>query len=380
MLSERAQQIPPFLVMEILEKAKSLERDGVDIIHLEIGEPDFPTPLKIRQAAIEALSQGKTHYTHSLGILPLRVAIADHYRKKYNVAVSPEQIIVTLGTSPALLLVLSALLNPGDEVILPDPCYACYPNFVRYVNGKVISVPVHAEEGFVFQPERIENKVTSRTKAIMINSPSNPTGAVLNAATLKAISEIGPYIISDEIYHGLVYGAEEHSILEFTDRAFVLNGFSKYYAMTGWRLGYIIAPRDFVRPIQKLQQNLFICASSISQWAGVAALTEHHSELDDMVAIYDKRRKFLMKSLPELGFKVKVEPQGAFYILADAQRFTSNSFQFSLDILEKAHVATTAGVDFGKNAEGFLRFSYANNLQNIKEAMQRLEKYLQKNE
>jgi len=178
----------------------------------------------------------------------------------------------------------------------------------------------------------------------------------------------------------LVYGAEEHSILEFTDRAFVLNGFSKYYAMTGWRLGYIIAPRDFVRPIQKLQQNLFICASSISQWAGVAALTEHHSELDDMVAIYDKRRKFLMKSLPELGFKVKVEPQGAFYILADAQRFTSNSFQFSLDILEKAHVATTAGVDFGKNAEGFLRFSYANNLQNIKEAMQRLEKYLQKNE
>jgi len=183
MLSERAQQIPPFLVMEILEKAKSLERDGVDIIHLEIGEPDFPTPLKIRQAAIEALEQGKTHYTHSLGILPLRVAIADHYRKKYNVAVSPEQIIVTLGTSPALLLVLSALLNPGDEVILPDPCYACYPNFVRYVNGKVISMPVHAEEGFVFQPERIENKVTSRTKAIMINSPSNPTGAVFNAAT-----------------------------------------------------------------------------------------------------------------------------------------------------------------------------------------------------
>ncbi len=379
MLSERAQQIPPFLVMEILEKAKSLERDGADIIHLEIGEPDFPTPLKIRQAAIEALKQGETHYTHSLGILPLRIAIADHYRKKYNVAVSQDQIIVTLGTSPALLLVLSALLNPGDEVILPDPCYACYPNFVRYVAGKTVTVPVHAEEGFVFQPERIEKKVTSRTKAIMINSPSNPTGAVLNAATLKAISEIGPYIISDEIYHGLVYGAEEHSILEFTERAFVLNGFSKYYAMTGWRLGYIIAPKDFVRPIQKLQQNLFICASSISQWAGIIALTEHHSELDDMVKAYDKRRIFLLKSLRKLGFKVEVEPQGAFYILADARPFTAHSFEFSLDILEKAHVATTAGIDFGKNAEGFLRFSYANNLQNIKEAMQRLEKYLKDN-
>lgn len=376
MLSERAQQIPPFLVMEILEKAKSLERDGADIIHLEIGEPDFPTPVKIRQAAIRALEQGKTHYTHSLGILPLREAIADHYRKKYNVVVSPEQVIVTMGTSPALLLLLSTLVNPGDEVILSDPCYACYPNFIRYVNGQVVSIPVHAKEGFVLQPETIKKKVTSHTKAIMINSPSNPTGTVLSAAILKAITETGPYIISDEIYHGLTYGAEEHSILEFTDRAFVLNGFSKYYAMTGWRLGYIIAPTDFVRPMQKLQQNLFICASSISQWAGVVALTKHHSELDDMVAIYDTRRKFLLKSLRELGFKVAVEPQGAFYILSDARRFTSNSFQFSLDILEKAHVAVTAGVDFGKNAEGFLRFSYANSLQNIEKAMIRLEKYL----
>ncbi len=372
----RADRIPPFLVMEVLERAEELERAGHDIIHLEIGEPDFDTPKKISEAGIEAINRGDTHYTHSIGVKPLRDAVSNHYKDKYNVDVSPDQVIVTMGTSPALLMTLCSIINPDDEVILSDPTYACYPNFITYIDGKPIFVPVSEEDGFIFHPEEIEKRIGKKTKAIMINSPSNPTGCILSKDIIEGIAKLGPCVISDEIYHGLVYGEKEHSILEFTDNAFVLNGFSKYYAMTGWRLGYIIAPKIFVRPIQKSQQNLFISPNSISQWAGVAALNEKHPEIAESVKIYDDRRKFLIGRLREIGFRIPHEPKGAFYVLADAKKFSNDSYKLAFDILENAHVAVTPGIDFGSNAEGFIRFSYANSLENIRKACDRLESFL----
>ena len=310
MASHRSQDIPPFLVMEVLEKAKELERSGRKVIHLEVGEPDFDTPAGISRAACEALARGQTHYTHSLGMLPLREAIVEHYQRRYGVTLSPEQIIVANGTSAGLLLTLSALLNPGDEVVLSNPTYACYPNFVQYVGGVPAWASTEAADGFALHPDAVSKCLNPRTQGILINSPANPTGTVLSPASLQEIARLGPYIVSDEIYHGLVYGEREHSILEYTERAFVLNGFSKLYAMTGWRLGYVVAPREFVRPIQKLQQNLFICASSISQFGALAALTQYHPEIEQMVAAYDRRRRFMVKGLRELGFGVPVEPQG----------------------------------------------------------------------
>jgi aspartate/methionine/tyrosine aminotransferase len=362
--------------MDVMEKAKELERAGKNVIHLEVGEPDFDTPAGINRAAVAALSRGETHYTHSLGMLPLREAIVAHYSRRYGVSLSADQIIVTMGTSAGLLLTLSALLNAGDEMVLSNPTYACYPNFVQYLDGIPVWVATHAAEGFGLQPREVRTQLTPRTRGVLINSPANPTGTVLSEAALRELADLGPYIVSDEIYHGLVYGEREHSILEFTDRAFVLNGFSKLYAMTGWRLGYVIAPRQFVRPIQKMQQNLFICASSISQWAGLAALTEEHPEIPQMVAAYDRRRKFMVQGLRELGFGVAVEPTGAFYVLADARNVGCDSYNLAFDILDKANVAVAPGIDFGSNAEGFLRFSYANSIENIAVAFERLKEYL----
>ncbi len=377
MPSIRSERIPPFLVMDVLERAQAIERSGEEVIHLEVGEPDFDTPAKIRHAAIAAIERGETHYTHSLGILPLREAIAEHYRRTYAVDVSPDQVIVTMGTSHGLLLTLAVLANPGDEVILSNPRYACYPHFVRYLDAAPVDVDVYPNDGFAYRPQAICEKITPRTVGIMVNSPSNPTGNLLSATVLREIATLSPYIISDEIYHGLAYGERAHSILEYTDRAFVLNGFSKRFAMTGWRLGYVIAPREFVRPIQKSQQYLFICASSVSQWAGLAALTEEHPEVSQMVATYDERRRFMVQELRRLGYGVAVEPKGAFYVFADARNLgCTDSCKQAFDILERAKVAVTPGIDFGSNGEGFLRFSYANSLDNIRRGLQRLEEYL----
>jgi len=379
MIARKALDMPPFIVMEILEKAQELERAGKDVVHLEIGEPDFPTPQAVKDAGCMAIQGGKTRYTHSLGLYELREAIAEHYSEKYGVQVSPDQVIVTSGTSPAMLLVFSALLNPGDKVILSNPGYACYPNFVRFADGEPTFVNVYEEDGFQYRPEDIKAALGKKIKAVMINSPSNPTGNVLSERVMReiaAIAEDGLYVVSDEIYHGLTYDGKEHSILEFTEQAFVLNGFSKLYAMTGWRLGYAIAPKEFVRPIQKMQQNLFISANSFVQWAGVVALKEAGEDISKMVEVYNERRKYLVPRLKEIGFGITVEPTGAFYVLANAKRFGNDSYKLALDILNNAHVAVTPGIDFGDNAEGYLRFSYANSLENIIQACDRLEKYL----
>jgi aspartate/methionine/tyrosine aminotransferase len=376
MITQRAQEISPFLVMDVLDRARALEREGVHIIHLEVGEPDFDTPQVVKEAACQALNEGHTHYTHSLGILELREAICKHYRKTYNVSVSPDQVVVTSGTSPAMLLLFAALVEAGDEVIISDPHYACYPSFIRFVQGVPVTVPVYEEDGFQYRPESIAARITPQTKAIMINSPSNPTGNLLSEGRMREIAHFSPYIVSDEIYHGLVYEGQEHSILEFTDRAFVLNGFSKLYAMTGLRLGYLIAPPPFVRPIQKMQQNFFISANAVVQMAGIAALEKAGADVARMKRLYDERRRYMVRRLRELGLGITVEPTGAFYVFANARHVSPDSYKLAFDVLEKAHVGVTPGIDFGQNGEGYLRFSYANSLENIAEGLNRLEHYL----
>ncbi|MBW2708561.1 MAG: pyridoxal phosphate-dependent aminotransferase [Deltaproteobacteria bacterium] len=375
-IAERTRNIPPFIVMDVLERAHELERQGRNIIHLEIGEPDFPTPECICEAAKEAISRGETHYTHSLGLLELREAISEHYHDKYGVDVDPDRILVTSGTSPALFMVFSALLEAGEEVIMTDPHYPCYPNFAEFLGARPSRVKGYEEDGFQLRPEAVKKNIGPKTRAILINSPSNPTGNLLSKDRMVELAQLGPPIISDEIYHGLVYGETEHSILEFTENAFVLNGFSKIFAMTGWRLGYLIAPPEFIRPIQKVQQNFFISAGSVSQWAGIAALKYAHKDVERMRTVYDERRKYMIKRIRELGFGVAVEPAGAFYILANARHLTESSYDLAFEILEKANVGVTPGIDFGKNAEGYIRFSYANSLENIKEGLNRIERFL----
>jgi aspartate/methionine/tyrosine aminotransferase len=378
MISKKALEIPPFIVMDVLEKAQEFERAGEKIIHMEVGEPDFDTPECINEAGYRAICEGKTHYTHSLGLFELREAITEDYLKKYRVKVSPEQILIASGTSPAMLLLFSALLEEGEKVILSNPYYPCYPNIIRFVGGVPVFVEVKEEEGFQYLPELIEEKLSPGVKGIMINSPSNPTGNIMDEGRMKKIANFSPFIISDEIYHGLVYQGEAHSILEFTDHAFVINGFSKLYAMTGWRLGYLIAPKEFLRPMQKLQQNLFISASAFAQWAALAGLREAERDVQKMRETYNERRRFLIPKLRELGFGITVEPTGAFYILANAKRFSQDSYRLAFDILKEAKVGVAPGIDFGTGAEGYLRFSYANSMENIVEGMNRLDQYLQR--
>jgi len=381
MISKRTEEMTSFIVMDVLERAQELEREGARIIHLEVGEPDFDTPDCVKEAACKALEDGFTHYTHSMGLFELREAICRYYHEHYQVSVDPDQVIVTSGSSPAIFMVFAALLEQQDEVIISDPHYACYPNFIKFVGGKLVTIPVYEEDGFQYRPEVIRENITSQTKAIFINSPSNPTGNLLSAERMQRIADLTkceqcPYIVSDEIYHGLVYEGQAHSILEFSDHAFVLNGFSKQFAMTGLRLGYVIAPRPFIRPMQKVHQNFFISANAMIQKAGIAALKNAGDDVARMQGIYNERRIFMIRRLRELGFGITVEPTGAFYVFANAKRFSDDSYKLAFDILEKAHVGVAPGIDFGKNGEGYLRFCYANSMENIEEGMERLEKYL----
>ena len=373
----------PFIVMDVLERAHEMERRGVHIIHMEVGEPDFDTPLCIKEAACKALDNGHTHYTHSLGMIELREAISEHYLKTYSVSVDPDQIVISSGTSPAMFVMFATLLEKGDQVIISDPHYACYPNFIKFVQGEPVTIPVYEEDGFQYRPEAIEKKITGKTKGIFINYPSNPNGNLLYKDRMEAIAALSlkpgsPYIISDEIYHGLVYEGKEHSILEFTENAFVFNGFSKLYAMTGLRLGYMIAPKQFIRPIQKVQQNFFISANAMVQVAGITALKHAGEDILRMKRIYNERRQYMIRRLRDMGLGITVEPTGAFYVFANAKHISNNSYKLVFDILEKAHVGVTPGIDFGKNGEGYLRFSYATSMENIAEGMDRLENYLLK--
>lgn len=375
-MNQTIERMTSFIVMDVLERANELQRQGIDVIHLEVGEPDFDMPECVTKASIVALKNGTTHYTHSLGDPKLREAISQFHKNEYNVDVDPDCIVVTSGSSPAILMALMLLCQPGDEVIMSNPSYPCYRNFALACHAEPVFVPLHAECDFQYDIHEIKKKITNKTRAIFVNSPMNPTGTLVNKAVFQELATLNIPIISDEIYHGLVYNGKASSILEFTDKAFVINGFSKRFAMTGLRLGYLIAPKEYMRSLQILQQNLFICAPSTAQKAGIAALKEAKPDVDNMRSIYNERRIYLIERLKQMGFVIHTEPQGAFYVFCDARKFTSDSYHFAFDVLEKAHVGITPGIDFGADGEGFVRFSYANSLDNIKTAMDRLENYL----
>jgi len=370
------QSITPFLVMDVLEKANAMASEGREVIHLEVGEPDFDTPGCIRAAAAKAMESARTHYTHSLGIPELREAICRHYRATYGVLVDPEQVLVTAGSSPALLTAIACLVDPGDEVVLTDPHYACYPNFIRVLSAVPKLIPTGSEDAFQLNPDKVRAVLSSKVKAMVINSPANPTGICLDDAHLRELAGLGLPIISDEIYHGLVYAGEQHSILEYTDEAIVINGFSKAWAMTGWRLGWAVFPKNLIRTAQKIQQNLMICAPSMAQWAGVAALTEAHGDVERMRLTFARRREVMLGEMKRHGFSVEVEPTGAFYVLVNMKEWTNDSYRFAMDILEATGVGVTPGIDFGPGAQGYLRFSYANSEGNIREGVSRVAGYV----
>ncbi len=376
--SQTARSIQPFLVMDVMEKANTMAASGRDIIHLEVGEPDFDTPECVRQAACRAMEEGRTHYTDSLGIPPLRRAIRDHYETTYGVTIDEDCIVVTAGSSPALLMAIACLVDTGDEVMMTDPYYACYPNFVKVLGARPLLVPTGSADAFQLEAHNAARALSAKTRAIIVNSPANPTGISLDADHMKALAELGVPIISDEIYHGLVYASEQHTMLEFTDQAIIINGFSKAWAMTGWRLGWAVFPKALIRTAQKLQQNLMICAPSIAQWGGVAALTEAGPMVRAMHDTFARRRKTMLEEMERHGFNVEVEPTGAFYVLVNMKRYTQDSRAFAMEILEHTGVGVTPGIDFGPGAQGYIRFSYANSEDKIIQGVSRVASYLQK--
>ena len=376
-MSQRTREIEPFLAMEVLERAFALERAGAKICHLEIGEPDLPPPPEVVEACVAALRGGETHYTDSRGLAELREAIAREKGARAGVAIDPGRVLVTSGTSPAMLLVFSLLVDPGSEVVVGTPHYPCYPNFIRFCGGVPVFVPTDPERGYALDPGAVRAAITPRTRAVVLSSPANPTGAVQSPETVRELATLGLPLVSDEIYDGLVYdGAKVTSALSVSREAFVLDGFSKRYAMTGFRLGFVIAPEPALRPLQILQQNLFISANHFVQRAGIAALERGAPTLEAMRAAYDRRRHLLVAGLRELGFGVPRLPLGAFYVFADARAFGADSRRLAFDLLENAHVATTPGVDFGAAGEGWLRFSYAAADETIAEALARLARAL----
>lgn len=383
-LARRVEEIQPFHVMEILARARELEERGQDIVHMEIGEPDFPTPDPVRRAGIAALEKGELFYTPALGLPALRQAISDFYRTRYGVEVPPARIIVTTGSSGALMLACAALINAGDEVILADPGYPANRQFVRTMGGVPRSVPVDESSAYQLAPHHLEASWVDRTAAALVASPSNPTGTLVSTERLAAMAEIararGGTLIVDEIYHGLVYEGDATTVLALADDVFVINSFSKYFNMTGWRLGWMVAPESCVAGIDRLSQNLYLAAPTIAQYAGLAALRpDTLAILDARAREFKARRDYLLPELRRLGFDIPITPQGAFYIYAGCAQLTRDSFAFARDLLEQANVAITPGSDFGSNqAEKYVRFAYTNSIERLKEGVRRIARFLQK--
>ncbi len=363
--------------MEVLERAQEMQRQGRSVIHLEVGEPDFPTPEPICESAIRAVRDGHTHYTHSLGSLRLREAIARNCSARHGVEVSADRIMVTAGSSQAMLYAFGALIRPGDEVIMATPHYPCYPNFIRFFGGVPVQIGANAADGYKLDPDRVKEAVTDRTRLLLVNSPANPTGAVLDLERLRALAEIGVPILSDEIYHGIVYGEPAPSALSVTDRAIVVDGFSKRHCMTGWRLGYIIAPQEMMRTLQTMQQNFMISAGAFVQEAAVTAIEQGDAATEEMVGAYRARRDLIVSLFRDLGFGIPALPDGAFYVFADASRFTRDSLAFAFELLECAGVAVAPGIDFGEAGKRSVRLCYAASVSDIREAARRIAKYLE---
>jgi aspartate/methionine/tyrosine aminotransferase len=383
-LAERIQGISPFYVMELLHRAKQLEAQGKDVIHMEIGEPDFATPEAVVAAGVKQLLTGEVKYTPAAGLPELREKIAAFYKQRYSVSIAKERIFVTPGASGAFLLALGVSLNPGEELLMADPCYPCNSNFVKLFDGKTKTIPVDASSRYQLTAECIKQHWTPATKGALIASPSNPTGTLITPEALQqailTVNALGGCFYSDEIYHGLVYEQQAATALEFSDDVFVINSFSKYFGMTGWRIGWLCVPEEFIAATEKLAQNIFIATSTHSQYAALAAFDENTlEELERRRLEFGARRDFLYDNLLRLGFKIPVKPEGAFYIYADCAKFTDDSFKFAVDLLEAEAVAITPGKDFGSHeAHHMIRFAYTTSIGRMAIAIQRLERFIKK--
>jgi aspartate/methionine/tyrosine aminotransferase len=381
-IARRMSDIEPFHVMELLARARELEAQGRSIVHMEIGEPDFPTPEPVVRAGMRALEKGEVFYTPALGLPQLREAIAGFYRTRYGVDVSPSRIVVTTGSSAALMLTCAALIDPGDEVLLADPGYPANRHFVRVMEGVPRAMPVTAADHYQLAPAHFERGWGARTVAAIVASPSNPTGTLVPAERLSAMAEFaadrGGTLIVDEIYHGLVYEGACATALSFSENIFVINSLSKYFQMTGWRLGWLVAPQRYVREIDKLAQNLYLAPPTLAQYAALAAFEpETIAILEKRVQEFKARRDYLVPELRKLGFEIPVMPQGAFYVYAGCGKLTRDSFAFARDLLEQAGVAITPGIDFGANApERHVRFAYTNSIERLKDGIARIAKFL----
>jgi aspartate/methionine/tyrosine aminotransferase len=381
-VADRMGRIAPFYVMDLLARARKLEAEGRSVIHMEIGEPDFDTPAPVVAAGQRALAAGETHYTPALGLPALRQLIANFYRERYAAGVDPERVIVTPGSSGALQLVMSVLINPGESVLLADPGYPCNRHFVELVDGKPVAVPVGPDSGYQLTAERVEAAWRADTKAVLVASPSNPTGTLIDddqmQRLLETVRRLGGVLIVDEIYQGLIYGEAGGTALRFGDDLFVINSFSKYFGMTGWRLGWLVAPEGFVDAIDRLAQNIFLSAPTLSQFAALSAFSaETLAILEQRRQEFEARRDFLLPALRKLGFTIPVTPQGAFYLYAGCEKLTDDSQSFARQLLEQAGVAATPGLDFGFNRpEAHLRFAYTTELSRLAEGVERIKRFI----
>jgi aspartate/methionine/tyrosine aminotransferase len=380
--ASRLAHIAPFYVMELMARARALEAEGRDIIHMEVGEPDFPTPEPIVAAAQAQIASGRVFYTPALGLPELRAAIAAFYTTRYGVAVPASRIVITAGASGALLLSMACLAEAGSEWLLSDPGYPCNRNFVRSFDGRPVSIPVRAENNFQPTLAEVEAHWTERTAGVLLASPANPTGTLLDDDVLADIADFvrqkGGQLVVDEIYHGLTYERDAATALQFGDDIFVVQSFSKYFNMTGWRLGWLVVPERFTRDIEKLAQNLFISPSTPAQHAALAAFSPATlSILEERRREFKRRRDFLAPALDDLGFRQAAKPEGAFYVYANCSELTDNSDRFARDLLEAAGVAITPGLDFGSNQpEKYLRFAYTASVERLAEAVDRIRRFL----
>ncbi|MBG6286051.1 pyridoxal phosphate-dependent aminotransferase [Pseudomonas nitroreducens] len=380
--SARSRAIEPFHVMALLARANELQAAGHDVIHLEIGEPDFTTAAPIVEAGQQALANGHTRYTAARGLPALREAIAGFYAQRYGLSIDPQRILVTPGGSGALLLASSLLVDPGKHWLLADPGYPCNRHFLRLVEGAAQLVPVGPESRYQLTPELVERHWDQDSVGALAASPANPTGTLLHKDELAALSSTlkarGGHLVVDEIYHGLTYGIDASSVLEVDDDAFVLNSFSKYFGMTGWRLGWLVAPPDAVGELEKLAQNLYISAPSMAQHAALACFEPATlAILEERREEFRRRRDYLLPALRELGFGIAVEPEGAFYLYADISAFGGDAFAFCQHFIETEHVAFTPGVDFGRyQASHHVRFAYTQSVERLQQAVERIARGL----
>jgi aspartate/methionine/tyrosine aminotransferase len=382
MTAQRLNSIAPFHVMALLARARELEAQGRSIVHMEIGEPDFATPQPVVEAGIRALQQGKTRYTPAVGLRELREAITDHYLRQFEVRIDPRRILVTPGASGALQLILAMLVDPGSQVLMTDPGYPCNRNFVFLFEGEPVMVPVDAPQHYQLSAELLEQYWSERTSCVMVASPSNPTGTVIPPDKLEAllhkVRDKGGHLIVDEIYQSLWYREAPHTALSLGEDVFVINSFSKYFGMTGWRLGWLVAPEDAVTHLDTLAQNLFLSAPTPAQHAALTAFQpETQMILEHRRQEFQRRRDFLLPALRGLGFDISVEPQGAFYLYANCGRFTQDSFTFATELLEKAGVAITPGVDFGRHkADQHVRLAYTTSMQQLQLGVERIADFI----